>query len=254
MASVEYETFKLGYQISPIILVNGIASSIPGQALPIVALTQGPNFIAGLFNGNGLPSSLDSFFAHWKPLPGTTLINNQVGTYPFANQATAANAVIQQPLNISMLMICPVQQEGGFLNKLATMTILQQTLNTHIAQGGTFTIATPSYVFTNCLLVKMTDVTGAETRQPQYAWQFDFVQPLITTNQLQQVYSSLMNKIANGYQTPTIPTWSGVDQTVGANLSTATGSLTAGASGLIGTQASSASYAVGGTSSGFVGG
>jgi hypothetical protein len=65
--------FQLGYQISPIIFSGGIASLIPGGLLPVVAITQSASFVAGLLSGStsGL-SSLDDFFAHYKPLPGST--------------------------------------------------------------------------------------------------------------------------------------------------------------------------------------
>ena len=33
------ELYKLGFEVSPVILCNGIAQSIPGGMLPIVALT-----------------------------------------------------------------------------------------------------------------------------------------------------------------------------------------------------------------------
>jgi hypothetical protein len=226
MSSPGYELYKLGYEISPVILVNGIASLIPGQMLPIVALTQAADFTLGLLNGDTVPSSLDQYFAHWKPLPGTTLIQNQIGSYPFANQSIAANATIAQPLQISLQMNCPVQQEGGYTAKLATLTVLQQALAMHTQLGGTFTIATPGQVFTNCILVLVRDISGGASYQVQHTWQFDFLQPLITINQATQVYSALMNKIAGQLPTGLLPSWSGVDSTVGAAVAGSTGGST----------------------------
>lgn len=243
MSSLGLSVFKLGYEISPVILTNGIASNIPGQMLPIVALTEASNFTLGLLSGEGLPD-LDQYFAHWKPLAATTLIDNQVAMYPFANQAVAANAVISQPLTISMLMACPVQAEGGYTTKLATLMVLQQTLQQHNATGGTYTIATPSNVFTSCLLTKVTDVSGGNSKQTQFMWQFDFIQPLITINQAQQVYSSLMTKIAGGLQTPQIPTWSGLVQTVGSSLQGAVSNLFPSLSNMIPSIASGVSSGI----------
>ncbi|WP_204117462.1 hypothetical protein [Paraburkholderia sp. C35] len=226
MPSLAYEVFKLGYQISPIMLVNGVASQIPGQMLPIVAVTQAADYTEGLLSsGNALPA-LDQFFAHWKPLPGTTLIENQIGQYPFANAATAANAVIAQPLQISMQMNCPVQTAGGYPAKLATLTVLQQTLLQHNNAGGTYVIVTPGQVFSNCLLLRVRDISGGESHQVQHTWQFDFLQPLITINEAQQVYNSLMNKIANGLPTPNPPVWSGPSATVGAVVAGSSGGST----------------------------
>jgi hypothetical protein len=248
MSSLGMEIFKLGYQISPIIMVNGIASQIPGQMLPIVAITEAANFTLGLLSGNGVPD-LDQFFAHWKPLPGTTLISNQVATYPFANQAVAGNAIIAQPLTVSMLMDCPVQASGGYTTKLATLTVLQQTLLQHNAAGGTYTIATPSQIWTNCLLVSVRDVSGGDSKQVQHTWQFDFVQPLVTLNQAQQVYNSLMNKIAGGLPTSLTPSWSGLASTVTSAVTGAAGSITSTVSGLVGSASSTVSSAIGSVSS-----
>ena len=200
--------YQLGFEISPILLVNGIASQIPGGILPIVALTQAADFTLGLLNGANVPD-LDSFFCHWKPLPGTTLINNQIGLYPFANQSVAANAVVAQPLGVSMLMMCPAQIEGGYAAKTATMTVLQQTLQAHIAAGGVFTVMTPSGPFANCILTSVKDVSSGVSNQPQHTWQFDFQQPLTTLNQVTQVYNTLMSKIANGLPTGQALQWSG---------------------------------------------
>jgi hypothetical protein len=213
MSSAGREIFKLGYEISPIILVNGIAINIPGQMLPIVALTEATNFAQGLLQGN-LPA-LDQYFAHWKPLPGTELLHNLIAMYPFANQSVAANAIITQPLQISMLMNCPVQSAGGYTSKLATMTLLMSVLKQHSLSGGTFTVATPSGLFANCILSAVRDVSSGDSKQAQHTFQFDFLQPLITLDQTAQVYNSLMSKISAGLPTSQTPAWSGVDATVG---------------------------------------
>jgi hypothetical protein len=215
MSSLGREVFQLGYEISPIMLVNGIASLIPSGMLPIVALTEAAAFTLGLLNGTVVPA-LDQFFAHWRPMPGTTLIQNTYGQFPFANQQVAADSAIAQPLVISMLMACPVQSAGGFTAKLATLTVLQQTLKQHSNAGGTYSIATPGQIFTDCLLVSVRDVTGqGESKQVQTAWQFDFIQPLITTNLAAQVYGSLMNKVSNGLNTGMTPSVSSIDSTTG---------------------------------------
>jgi len=250
MSTLGREVFRLSYEISPIILVNGIASLIPYQMLPIVALTQAANFTEGLLSGT-VNLDLDDFLFHWKPLPGTTLIQNQVGSYPFANQATASNAIIAQPLTISMLAVCPVNQSGGYTAKLATFTALQIALETHNASGGTYTIATPSQIFTNCLLTSVRDVSSGESKQVQTAWQFDFVQPLITVSSATQVYNSLMNKIGGQLPVSGQPAWSGLASTTGANLASASGTAIPSLSSLSGSVASGIqSGALGGISSG----
>lgn len=198
--------FQLGFDISPIILTAGIASFIPGEMLPIVALTEGPNFLTGLLSGN-IETSLDNFFAHFIPLPGTTLIDNQIATYPFANQAIAANATITQPLRVSLRMVCPVKETFGYATKLATMSALQAAIAEHTNLGGLYTVATPSFIYTNCLLTQLRDVSTGETRQSQVTWQWDFIQPLVSLQQAQAAQDALMTKLTNGL--PTDGSWSG---------------------------------------------
>jgi hypothetical protein len=203
--------FRLGYEISPVILTNGIAKLIPGGMLPIVALTEATGLIAGLLQGNGLDTAtnIDQYFAHWMPLAGSTLIKNEIGSYPFANQIIAANAIIKQPNNISMLMVCPAQRTGGYATKLATVSALKKTLDYHHQSGGTYTVVTPSYIYTGCILSAMTDATGGESNQVQTAWRFDFVQPLITLEDAGS-FSSFMQSLEGGLPIVGNPTWSGL--------------------------------------------
>jgi len=221
--------FQLSFQLSPIILTNGIATNIPGGMLPIIALTEALNFTDGLLSGADI--NLDNFFANFEPLPGSTLVDQEVGHYPFANQAVAANAVIVQPLKISMRMICPVRDTLGYAVKLATMMALQTALNQHNSSGGTYTIATPSYFYTNCLMLNFRDVTSGESNQTQYEWQMDFEQPLLTLQQAQQAQNSLMNKITGGTAINGQPAWSGLSTTVGQPPSLAAASVIPAASG-----------------------
>lgn len=209
--------FKLAFQISPIILTGGIAQNIPGGMLPIISITEAINFTEGLLSGSA-DIDLDSFFAAYEPMSGATLIENEYGKYPFANQATAANAVIQQPLGISLLMRCPVRNELGYASKLATMMALQATLAKHTATGGTYTIATPSFFYTNCTLLRLSDASSGESKQAQNTWRFDFEKPLITLEQAEQVLNSLMSKVTGGAAVPGTNgavSWSGLAPTVG---------------------------------------
>jgi hypothetical protein len=222
--SVFSDAWKLAFQLSPIVLTNGIAQNIPGGMLPIIAITEAINFVDGLLSG---PENitLDNFFASYQPLPGSTLIDQDIAHYPFANQAVAANAVITKPLAISMLMICPVRLPGGYPLKTATFLALQAALSQHNNSGGTYTIATPAQFYTNCLLMKMSDVTPGDSAQPQTHWQLDFEKPLLTEDQAQQAQNSLMNKISSGTQINGPLAWSGLGPTVGLPPSLATPGL-----------------------------
>lgn len=229
--------FQLGYQVSPILFTGGIANAIPGNTLPVMALTQSASFVNGLLQG-AANLHLDNFFAQFVPMPGGTLVNNQIGKYPFANQAVAANAVIAQPLNISLKMICPSRQPGDMIVRLATITALQAAIAKHTAQGGTYTVATPSYIYTNCILTNLRDISpmidAHGNKQAQIEWQWDFEQPLVTQQQAQTAYSSLMKLIADGLPIGANATWSGAFSAVGSALSGAVSSVIPSASNLIG--------------------
>lgn len=222
--------WKLTFEISPIILTGGIAQNIPGGMLPLVSITQAAGFITGLLSGSDI-TDLDQYFAHFRPLPGGSLISQDVGHYPFANQATAANAVITKPLRISMHMTCPAQSggTGGYISKLVTMSALQATLARHNSSGGTYTVATPFYFYTNCLLLDLHDVTPGGSQQPQRDWQWDLEQPLLTQQQAAQALNSLMSQISGG--TPTAGAWSGLSPTVNQPSSLAGSSVVPAASG-----------------------
>ena len=206
--------WALAFQLSPIVLTGGLATPIPGSALPIIALTESLSFAAGLLSGGG-PPDLNSYFANFAPMPGSTLAENQVGTYPFANQSVAANAIIAQPLSVSMLMICPARQPGGYPAALATMMALRFALDSHDQQGGTYTIITPKAFYTNCLRLRMVDVSTASSHQPQNSYQLDFMVPLLTQEQAQSVQSGLMSKLTAGTQISGDPAWSGAAASTG---------------------------------------
>ena len=233
--------FQIAYEVSPIILTGGIANLIPGNMLPIIALTQAPSFGLGLLEGN-LDLDPDSFFARFMPIAGGTLVNNQIAQYPFANQTVAANAIVAQPNTISLAMICPVRESGGYAAKLATMTALQAALEQHTSSGGTFTVVTPAFIYTNCILKTLRDVTPGDTKQKQMEWQWDFEKPLVALDTAQQFASSLMSRISNQLPIDGQPTWSGVATSVGKTISNAVGSVIPSAGNLIGSLTGGAAF------------
>jgi hypothetical protein len=203
--------FQLAYQISPIILYQGIAQFMPGGYLPLAAITEGVNLLGDVLSQSNL--STYQPFASFEPLPGSTLLDFDIATYPFANLQMAANAVVQKPLQISMLMKCPAQNNGGYYLKLAALTALQTAIQNHVTQGGSFIVATPAYIYNNCLLLGLRDVTSPSDIVKQYIYQWDFVQPLLTQSAASSVLNSFMNKANQAL--PVQPTWSGTGVTIG---------------------------------------
>lgn len=194
--NIEKSIYQLSYEISPIILSGGLATNITNSLLPIIAITEASNFTAGLLEGNA-PINFNDFFGHFRPLPGASLISNDVATYPFANQNYAANAIISKPLQISMLMNCPANTNGGYLSKMITFTALKYALELHNQLGGTYIVATPSYIYLNCILTNLSDVSRPDSQQPQNAWQFDFMQPLISQGP-QNTLGAFMSAVEGG--------------------------------------------------------
>lgn len=214
--SLNRRLFQLGFEISPIILVGGIAANAQNGMMTIIEVLQ-----PGVNAAASAPDNLDQLFAHFRPLPNTTLISQQVGLYPFANQSVAANATISQPLTISMIMVCPASSLS-YQEKNSILTGLQNTLAQHNSSGGYYIVATPSFTYSNCLLMSLHDVSGQGNKQPQTEWQFDFIQPLLTLQQAQQAYNTQMGKIAGGVQTD--GSTSGPNVTTGGNFTQLTGS------------------------------
>lgn len=235
MQSPGQNLFQLAFQVSPIILTGGIATNIPGGGIPILVLTQAAGFATGLLSGNiSEITNPDEYFAQFLPMPGATLVDNDIGTYPFANQQTAANAIITKPLVVSLKMVCPWRQPGDAWLKLATMTALQSGLQQHNTTGGTYTIVTPSFIYTNCLMTAMRDISAGD-RQWQFEWQIDFVQPLLTLAQAAAAQNQLLASITNGSQiTGDPPTATNLASTVGAPSSLAQPTVLPAAQSLLG--------------------
>jgi len=192
--------YKLAFEKSPIFLTDGIASAIPGSILPLVSITQAADLIRAAA-GNSVAKNLDEFFATFKPLPGATLVSAQLGKYPFANQKTAANALIVQALAFSMSMNITPRLAGAMISRPMVMTALKAALDSHAALGGTYTVLTPSYMYTGCVLLSMKDISGGESFHQQTDWQLDFEQPLLNTTEATQTMNALMKKISAQVQT-----------------------------------------------------
>ncbi len=193
--SAGLSAYASAFAVSPITLSGGIASDIFGGMLPLMSVIES----LGLTDTPAFGP--DSAFATFQPLPNTSLIDNQIGKYPFANLAIAANAIIRQPLVVSMLMICPVKDVGGYWSKLGIMTSLQNTLQNHCSQGGTFAVATPSFFYADVILTGLHDVSSGESKQAQIMWRWDFEKPLVTLADAAAVQSQMMSDISGGLPT-----------------------------------------------------
>lgn len=186
--------FQLSYQISPIVLVNGIAG--PGM-LPIISLTSPQAYSAGALSSS-TPQDIEGYFAQFNIVPGGSLMDNEVATYPFANQTVAANAIITNPLRISLDMVTSAYGEVTLANKLSRISALKASLDKHTSLGGWYNVATPSYIYQGCLLTGLKDISeGGEGEQPQLRWRWDFMQPLITAAAAQAAQNPSMGKIAD---------------------------------------------------------
>lgn len=205
---MDIQSFQRSYQIAPIILVDGIAAQRTGGLMSILALTEGDE------NANYADSN--EYFAHFKVMPGGTLIDYSPAEYPYASQAMAANAMIKNALRFSVHMDCPARNNQQNYSALQqTITRLQQQLDLHNQNGGSFNVATPGFVYTGCLLVALRDVTSAGDKKVQAAFQWEFVQPLVTQQAAEQTFNSLYAKLAGGLPVSNPPTNSGVSTTIG---------------------------------------
>jgi len=201
--------YGAAFQVSPIILTNGLASNILGSISGTLGITGS---LLGTIKSLGLPLSTlteignlnvvngtaDQAFANYRPLPGSTILKYQVAEYPFYNQQIAANASIQQPNNISLLMYCPANKNTNVTIKLAIMSAVKATVEAHVQAGGTFTVLTPAQIYTDCLLTGITDVSTEATNQAQWAYQWDFTQPLLTFPSGKGTFNGMLNSAFGG--------------------------------------------------------
>ncbi|MBW8067063.1 MAG: hypothetical protein GJU73_06400 [Ferrovum sp.] len=224
------DIYTIAFQISPIIFKNGIVSKVPGGVLPVVALLGQLGLIQSAISTGNI--NINDFSFQFRPMPGSDIINQSVATYPFANQRVAANATIQEPLNVSLHMIAPVKVAGGYATKLPQITLLKTLFEKHSNAGGTYIILTPAYIYVDCLMLKMTDITSGETKQDQVAWQLDYFKPLISLSAAKTAMSSLMAKQSGGQQI-TSNAWSGPSVGTGTSMPGAGSSFGFGTNNLI---------------------
>jgi hypothetical protein len=224
MASIKNPPAQLLYQVSPIFLSGGLIGNQPGAVLPLLWLTgrlgdASHPFSYNVLNVLDLPPlpaiDLDNAFGAFTVLPGGTLVSQQVGKYPFANQFVAANATIREPLTVSLVMDAPWRGPNAYANKFAVMTALKMTLDAHNNLGGTYTVCTPAYMYTNMLLTNFGDASRSQSPVPQNSWRWDFERPLVALEELQMAYANnlLMAKLANGL--PTAPVVTGIQIGIG---------------------------------------
>lgn len=228
------ELYRLGFEISPVILCNGVAEAIPGGMLPIVALTQSASFVTGLIGGAINLTDLDKYFCHWRPVQGATMVDYDIAKYPFANQTVAANALLAQPLRVSLMMDAPVNENTGAMTKLVTLSALQAVLQAHANLGGTYIVATPSIIYNNCILKTVKDNSSGNDPLPQRSWLWDFEQPLITTTDADRAVTNFLKRIDAGDPNKA-PSWTNTASALGNTaLGGAVASSAEGVIGLIG--------------------
>lgn len=208
--------FQNTFQIAPIYLVAGIAgqgqTSIDTILNPLASgvtyggtgsasTGSGATTVAGasISSSSGSSSASTDVFGVFTVLPGGTLIDNEIAHYPLANQATAANAVITNPLRISVEMLAPAYEAIPFSLKRTIFTALKSTLDQHTALGGYYMVYTPAFTYNDCLLETLVDASEDERGgQPQVRWVWTFEQPLITVQQSQAAQAQAAARITNG--------------------------------------------------------
>ena len=203
--------FRRDYQLAPILLVGGIANrTAQNGTMTILTLTEGSETV-------NYPNESD-YFAHFKPLPGGTLVDFSAAEYPFASMNMAANAMVQNALKFSLLMTCPPRTNPriSYPSVQAIITRIQRQMTAHVLAGGVCTVATPATIYQNCLFLSLRDASSAGDKTVQNAFVWEFLQPLITQQAAEQVYNNLYNKLANGLPTSNPPTNSGLATSTGS--------------------------------------
>ncbi|HBA6844198.1 hypothetical protein ACX3SZ_23955 [Escherichia coli] len=207
------QAFKLAFEVSPILLVDGIASKIPGGMMPIAVLTEGLSIANGLLHGEIRTRSMAAF----TPMAGTTLVQQDICNLNFYNQVTAANATVRKPNRVVMQMIRPASTEdGGYTTKGMTFTALKMALDMHNQYGGCYTVLTPSFIYTRCLMRSFIDTSGfsEQNKQVQHTWQIEFEQPLSSVEQTVKTLASILDKFDKGMPSDGALSWAGIQNQV----------------------------------------
>jgi hypothetical protein len=177
---MSYADFLLSYQTCPIVLVGGAAGT-------------GVTPISNILNKG---SSSGKAFGSFRVLPGGSLIDNDTAKYPLATMSVAANAVITNPLHVSIEMVTPANADTTLAQRQSTFTTLKNTLDNHIALGGYFNVATPAFIYTELLLLSLVDESDVpDGAQTQTRWVWNFEKPLISLQQAQIVTNNAMSRI-----------------------------------------------------------
>ena len=162
------------------------------------------------------------------------MVDYDIAKYPFANQTVAANALLAQPLRVSLMMDAPVNENTGAMTKLVTLSALQAVLHAHANLGGTYIVATPSLIYNNCILKTVKDSSTGNDPLPQQSWLWDFEQPLITTTDADRAVTNFLKRIDAGDPNKT-PSWTNTASALGNTaLGGAVASSAEGVIGLIG--------------------
>lgn len=224
MSSIEQ--WKLSYQVSPIFLTGPPVSNVPNGMLPFLSIVDPGAFPVSSNEAYAYSSTsgtapqlydlssvslnqgmLDNAFGAFNVLAGGSLIQQTVAKYPFANQAYAANAILRDPLHVSLIWDTPMRGANAWGQKLTVMQSVKQRLDSHNNAGGTYIVVTPAYVYDNLVMLSLTDASRGSSNLPQNAWRFDFERPLIVLQELRRAQSALMSKLTNGVVTD--GAWSG---------------------------------------------
>jgi hypothetical protein len=193
--------YQLLYQITPIFLTNGVASAMSGGILPIISVLN-PNAYNVLFSGGNEAFNIDNYFGIFQVAAGGSLVQQQLAEYPFANLNVAANAIIRQPIEVSLVMMAPMKTQYAWAVKNATMTALKATLDTHNNLGGTYTVFTPAFTYYDMLMLGLSDISTPQSPLPQNTWKWDFRKPLVTMADLIAAENNLYSKITGGIPSP----------------------------------------------------
>lgn len=165
------QKFRMQYEYAPILLKYGIADGFSEKVMSILQLTQ----------QGGYPVSDSGYFGYFAFVNGGTYMQNTVAQYPFANQYVAANAIVRQPNNVSLLMNCPATASMPIDRRQSIFQSLIASLDRHVAMGGLFVVYTPMGILDNCVLLATRDASNGENAILQNGIIFDFQQPLIMT-------------------------------------------------------------------------
>lgn len=152
------------------------------------------NLFGGLITGIPLPLIGFSYRLNGE----IELISYEWSEYPYLSKQIITNAGMKQPTKFSVDVYSVLTAKNPVSINLLKLGILKKTLEYYLAKGGLFTVLTLFGNISDCVLEKVTGISGDDSIDGTHL-RFSFSKPNIdNTSEVTQQVTDMINKLGNG--------------------------------------------------------